>query len=322
MAGVVISLYIASRLRSEAQAVKVYTLRVGSSEGGRGALSSRVGRTLRVGAFNIAHGRGPGEGKSNWSGGDEAERTRRLDAIGRQIKANDLDLLVLNEVDFDSSWSGRTNQARFLAQAAGFNFVVEQRNFDVALPALHFRFGNALLSKLPIRRAEPLPYPALSRIESVLVGRKNGLLAELELPWATADGQGATLRVVPVHFEPRSEAVRVESARLFHDLLNQESSPLLLLGDFNSTFNRSPGGELTQASENAIDVMLSGDAFATIVPKAGVLADTTFPIPDPKQTLDWIFVSSELQLGSKEVVQSPLSDHAMIVAEIRSAETR
>lgn len=91
--------------------------------------------TLRIGAYNIAHGRGTADG--NWSGGDENERRGRLNAIAELITAADLDVVVLNEVDFAATWSYHVNQAAWIAEATEFPYWVEQRNLD-----FRFAYGS------------------------------------------------------------------------------------------------------------------------------------------------------------------------------------
>lgn len=73
---------------------------------------------LSIASYNIAHGRGLAE--SNLSGGTKAERLDRLDKIAALLRDVDADIVVLNEVDFDSSWSYSINQAEYLAQRAGY----------------------------------------------------------------------------------------------------------------------------------------------------------------------------------------------------------
>jgi len=74
--------------------------------------------------------------------------------------------VVLNEADFDATWSGGINQAQWIAKHAGYPYHVEQRNYDVSLPFFKPRFGNAILSRWPILDAEQIELPAVSKWES------------------------------------------------------------------------------------------------------------------------------------------------------------
>ena len=135
--------YAGNRIISPRNAIQISGLNVDHGD--------RLGQSmseLRIGTFNIAHGRGTAS--SNWQGGDEAERLARLREIAQLVQERQLDVLVLNEVDFSAAWSSHLNQAEFIASAAGFPYRVEQRNIDAATPLFSFRFGNAVLSKYPI----------------------------------------------------------------------------------------------------------------------------------------------------------------------------
>ncbi|MDX1631709.1 MAG: hypothetical protein R3234_07600, partial [Thermoanaerobaculia bacterium] len=138
--------------------------------------------SIRILAWNIAHGRGSGDRgwARNWMGGDREERSRRLDRIGRVLREVAADLVVLNEVDFDAVWSGGIDQAEVLARLAGYPVRVEQRNFDLSLPGLDFAFGNAILSRVPVLEARRLELPVHSRLEEVIAGTKSSALVVVE----------------------------------------------------------------------------------------------------------------------------------------------
>ena len=67
------------------------------------------GGCLRIGTYNIAHGRGPGPYKNSRELLAKEDVLKRLTQIARLLRKERLDIAVLNEVDFDSLWSGRLN---------------------------------------------------------------------------------------------------------------------------------------------------------------------------------------------------------------------
>ena len=87
-----------NRMLSPFRAVRLVKMGVPPADG---ALFSR---RLRIGTYNIAHGRGTAT--SNWEATDRATHLDRCRQIAQRLKPHDLDVLVLNEVDFDSAWSG------------------------------------------------------------------------------------------------------------------------------------------------------------------------------------------------------------------------
>ena len=104
---------------------------------------------VRVVTYNIAHGRGLAG--SNWQIGGREAQLERLDQIAGLLRDQRADIVVLNEVDFGAIWTSNVNQAVYIAEKAGFPFVAEQRNFDMAMPLASLRWGNAILRKYPIK---------------------------------------------------------------------------------------------------------------------------------------------------------------------------
>ena len=128
--------------------------------------------SIRVAAWNIAHGRGSGD--SNWKeGGDE--KRGRVKQIAAMIKTFDADVVVLNEVDFSATWSGGFDQADLIAREAGYSVYLKQTNLDFGFLVGRWYFGNAILSRLPISEPEVVNLTPLAQWESWLVGHKRSL---------------------------------------------------------------------------------------------------------------------------------------------------
>jgi endonuclease/exonuclease/phosphatase family metal-dependent hydrolase len=268
--------------------------------------------TVRVLAWNIAHGRGGVRSGhlQNWRGGTTEERIARLARIAEVIRRADADVVVLNEVDFQSGWSGDVNQAEVLARSAGYGTWVEQRNYDLRLPFWTLSFGNAVLTRLPVRHVEGLDLPPHSALEAWLFGAKTASLVRLETPIGS-------LALVPVHLEVRSEVTRLSAIPLLDSLRVREPAPLVLAGDFNSSPLDWPGaGERT-----ALGALLEGGwqgLRALLEPGA---SQWTFPTYAPERAIDWILAEPPLRVVAEHVLPDAgeLSDHQPIVAEIRRA---
>lgn len=264
--------------------------------------------TLRVLAWNIAHNRGDlRQGTlQNFRGGPEEVRGARLARIAGVIRAADADVVVLNEVDFDALWSGGLDQAETLARAAGYPTRVEVRSFDYGALGLDFAFGNALLSRLPVDTARPVPIPPHSRLEAVVIGAKTAAVVEL----ATAAGPVA---VVPIHLEFRSEATRLAAVPVLEGL-QDDAPPLILAGDFNSSPPGWPGARPVTALGALLDAGWSSPR-ADGAPGAGEL---TFPSPDPRRAIDWVLAEAPLRVLEARVVRgaAELSDHLPVLAVV------
>jgi endonuclease/exonuclease/phosphatase family metal-dependent hydrolase len=264
-----------------------------------------AGSELKVMTWNIAHGRGLAEG--NWEGGSKAARELRLDSIAEALRAEGADVVVLNEVDFDSSWSGGVNQAEAIAQRAGYPYVVEQRNLDTRLGPLRWAFGNAVLSRYPIADAEVIDLPAHALHEAILAGKKRGVLVTLALH------EGRRLQIAAVHLEHRLEEVRVQGAREIVRQLKARAlpTPTLVVGDLNSAPEGDPAHQTDEAGANALHVLLEEGGLSAAA------AGRTFPADAPRFVIDWILTSPELSTTSLEVVPSLESDHRPVLASVR-----
>jgi len=264
--------------------------------------------TVRIACYNIAHGRGLAS--SNWEGGTAEERKARLSDIAELLKSLDADIVVLNEVDFDSSWSLSTNQVRFLATQADYSYWSEQRNLDFRVLIWKWRFGNAILSKYPIVEASFVDLPAFSALETFFVGKKRGLNCIVDI-------NGEKVQIVAVHFEHRSEAVRAQSAKVIAEIASSSKVPTIAAGDFNSTPTGFPASSSDATFGNAMDVLDESGLFQRLPElPSGSLEELTFHAARPKSIIDWILVARNFQIIEYRVEPSILSDHRPVVAEI------
>ncbi|MEM7313169.1 MAG: endonuclease/exonuclease/phosphatase family protein [Planctomycetota bacterium] len=263
--------------------------------------------SIRVACYNIAHGRGTV--LSNHKGGDRTTRKQRLDQIAQQLLDINADVVVLNEVDFDSSWSYGVNQAEYLAEKAGYAYRAEQRNLDFRVVHRTWRFGNAILSKYPIESAQVIDLPEFETYETWLAGKKRGIRGVINL------GE-IKLQVLGVHLSHRSESVRVASARLMNSTLNANPLPTIAMGDFNSTLIGFPNSQTDESGNNAMEVLKSGQW--RMRPESPPASDDelTFHSTDPKSVIDWILISDTVEFRDYQVVASELSDHRMVYADV------
>lgn len=299
--------YLAVRMQSRSNAVKVYDRQ------GNPADRLREDSALRVVCHNIAHGRGGKFGCGNFEGTPK-EKKERVAQIGRLLKDMKPDIIVLNEADFSSVWSGHQNQAEIIARESGMPYLATQRNFDAAIPFASLRFGNAILSRYPISNARLIEFPPLSRYEKRFFGNHDGLICEITLP------DGGKVRVLAVHLETRSETIRVQCARTILTLRAESDIPMIAAGDFNSTPAGFPAHNLGKAGDNAMDILLGNGAFSTLpaVPPPDP-AELTFPSEAPRSLIDWILVQSPLKIMERRAIKSNLSDHLPVFARVGSA---
>jgi len=267
---------------------------------------------VRVLAWNIAHGRGNvgPHPLRNWRG-SASERDTRLRRIAGILRNVDADVVVLNEVDFDAAWSDGVNQAKFLAEAAGYPIRVEQRNFDFRAPFLRFGFGNAVLSRLPVEEVRWVELPAHSALEQLVAGSKEGVLVRLR----TADG---AIGVVAVHLEYRGEETRLAAVPVFDSVARAWAAPLVLAGDFNT----APPGWPFVGRPTALGDLMELGWRSPRAEGAPAVDELTFPTYSPAESRDWILAEPPLRIVESRVVHAAadLSDHAPVVARVEFVE--
>ena len=262
--------------------------------------------TFRVAAWNIAHARGP-EGTSNWNG----PRAQRLNDIADLIATWDADVVVLNEVDFDCTWSSRQNQAAWIAERAGYPHYATQRNYDVSLPFFLLRFGNAVLSRWPIEGVQRVTLPHVAKWEAVLIGRKDALRVTIRRGTQQA-------RVLAVHLDVRDRRVRQDSVPKLSRFASVDMPPLIVAGDFNCKLIEVDGAASGPEVTESAGTRLRDEASLAWVPDAAQAElGGSFPAIQPNRLIDYILADPRLPMTRLEVVNSTLSDHRPLVADLQ-----
>jgi endonuclease/exonuclease/phosphatase family metal-dependent hydrolase len=268
---------------------------------------------LRVACYNIAHGRGTVA--SNWEGGSQEERATRLGQIADVLRDIDADIVVLNEVDFDCSWSHGINQARDLAEKAGYPYWVEQRNLDFRILVWKWRFGNAVLSKYPITAARAVPLPGDSRWKTVLAGKKRGVLCDV----LVGDQR---IQVIGAHLSHRSESVRVKSAAMMAKIAGKSRYPTIVAGDLNSTPPGFPHSARDANGNNALDALDRSQYFVRSPQMPPIAASAmTFSSFQPRMVIDWILIPRDWTFLRYSVESTELSDHRPVWADVAPTES-
>ena len=243
------------------------------------------------------------------SGGDREQRNERLRSIGELLRDINADVVVLNEVDFNSTWSYGVNQARELAIEAGYAFVAEQRNLDFQIVFGSWQFGNVVLSRYPISNASLVNYPSLRTWEAVLAGKKRGMLCQI-------DFNGQPVTVAAIHLSHRSEDLRLASAEMILARVHGVAHPIILAGDFNSSPSDFPHSQQTSSNDNTIDMLDRANCLRRRPTEGPADSEYTFRSNVPDRTIDWIMISNDCQFNSYRAVDSQLSDHRPVVADV------
>lgn len=249
------------------------------SRGGSEKRGSNFGRrepvrvSVRFMTYNIRSARGM-DGRLN------------LERIARVIRAENPDIVALQEVDFNRPRTRRQDQALELASLLGYHHA-----FEAARSWPGSEYGNALLSRFPLVdcRRICLPKPARMPVEArclmqCVVESPEGLLSV----WNTHLGLLAGER-------------RAQVELLVRHLEENSSLPVVLCGDFNAR---------PQAKE------LKGIGLHL----ARVPSQRTFPGILPVIHLDHVFHSRHLEVVKSFVPKSLLarsaSDHLPLIVDL------
>ena len=278
------------------------------------SVAAEIDTTVRVATWNIAHGRGATF--DNWAG-DGDSKQERLKEISKLIVEMDADIVVLNEVDFSSTWSGGHDQAETIAQLTGYRYMVKQSNLDFGFVYGRWHFGNVLLSRFPVSEVEVVEFAPVNQWESWVVGCKRGLACTVEL------GPENSVSVVGLHLESRSESVRVKEAADVARIVKRLKHPLIVAGDLNTTPPGAPRSNTDEDGKNAFEELVKTTGLSYSPLLSPTEQELTFSAMDPQTTIDWIlFAQPDFSLVDQKVVSTQLSDHLPVVAELKLEATR
>ncbi len=232
-------------------------------------------QALTVATYNIRHGRG-------------MDNVVDLDRTAAALAALQADLIGLQEVDRLVQRSGRVDEPAVLGAALGM-----QHAFGAFMPYQGGEYGLAILSRLPIFRAEALRLPDGNE-------PRVALLAEIELP------NGRRVLAVNVHFDwVENDSFRLRQVEALAAVLDTVSLPAVLLGDFNDV----PGSRTMERwSARFVEVEKPAqDRF-------------TFSSTAPEKEIDHILLWPRTRWETREsrvVSDSVTSDHRAFVARLR-----
>ena len=247
------------------------------------------GTVLRVATLNLAHGR---KDSFNQLFVGEDSHKENLDDIAEVLNKHKPHIVALQEADAESRWSGGFDHVAYLASGAEYPWRAHESNAESWL----FSYGTALLSGLPLIETikhtfEPSP-PTLA---------KGFVLAQIE--WPSADeNKSRKVDVISVHLDFSRQSVREKQINEMLEILSARMNPTIILGDFNSEW---------LAEVSGIKELVTKSRFVTYEPHG----NNHNSYKDKR--LDWILISKDMEFVSYQVLPDTLSDHAMIVSDIR-----
>ncbi len=251
-------------------------------------------RSIRVMTWNVDHG-------------------AELDRIATEMKANPVDLCLLQEVDWDTARAGEQDVAAELARRLGLNgsYGIEFEELSQERGKAAY-IGQATLTRLPIKSSRVLRFehqsgfwkprswiPSSMPLMQRRLGDRIALVSELEF-------SGKLLVVYNAHLESRS-AGRIQDHQLGEMINDSRRYPsgtaIILGGDLNTKY--LPSIFLHQLEANGFRSAL------------GEHIERTHKIA---MALDWIFAKGPVRLSNGSVRRnSKGSDHYPVYGTLEPA---
>lgn len=226
---------------------------------------------LRIMTYNIRYGKGI-DGRVD------------LNEIAKVIEEANVDIVGLQEVEESSPRSRFINQTRYLAEELGMYAV-----FGPAISIGPYGYGNAILSRFPILSFTI--HPVSSSRE-----HRNFIKGEISIG-------GHPITFISTHLGLSHEE-RLRHVEKIVDIIAEETRPLFIVGDFNST-------------PDSLEVKKMRAYVDDTHRKGGSDPRYTFASDNLQYRIDYIFTCTRSSVIHTEIIESFASDHLPVLTEVR-----
>ena len=238
---------------------------------------------LTVASYNILHG-------ENDELRQQGMHVIDLDRTAETIRALKADICGLNEVR-NQNGEGLCNQAEVIAEKLGMHVF-----FAKAIHIQNGEYGNALLSRYPIRAAYTVPIQTTAQERGDRTHFEDRVLLV-----ATLDVQGNPLTVMVCHFGLQ-DIEKEKAIALLRQEVEKVDTPLIFMGDLNLTPDTAYYRELTSFLQDSCE-----ETSAAVY---------TFARSERSCKIDYIFTNSACRVRLFGVAEIGVSDRLPIRAEI------
>lgn len=256
--------------------------------------------SLKLMSYNIRVGKGGGPWNDDSSKAD-------LEPVAKVIESHQPDIVGLQEVDRNRKRTGKKDQPGELSSRLGMHSAF-QPSFSISVPGGDDEeYGNALLSRFPINSSERflLFKPDYSKTNPKY---PNYYSEQRSVLYSTVSVEGTTVHVFATHLGLTADQ-REQQVDQILEMMAKHEGPKVLFGDFNA-----------EPSETAMQRLAS--KYTDVFKAVGASDEDRKSFPaglNPKGAIDYIFVSSEFEVLSAEVIRdaSLASDHNPVIATVR-----
>lgn len=243
---------------------------------------------LKFMTYNICHGKDFSKAVD-----EDVVNIVKLDQIANIINKYNPDVVGLNEVYDKGELPEYENQAKKIAEMAGYKYYKFAEGFDYEW----CNIGNAILSKYPIVKCEEYHIPTLpenEREEDTWYEPRVLLVCDLNV-----DGQ--IVRVIPTHFGLVDFELK-SIVKKSSEIIDNTTTPMVLMGDFNVR----PNDERLQPLYDRLKSVSKEVGDNTL----------TFASYNTYTLIDYFFVSKTAKIISYGVHDERASDHRPLTCEI------
>ncbi|WP_224246180.1 endonuclease/exonuclease/phosphatase family protein [Hyalangium gracile] len=251
------------------------TAQPGHAAGARAPEEARESGHLRLMTYNIK------------------SATRGLDDVVEVIRSARPDIVALQEVDCRSRRAGRLDQAAVLAERVGLSYHGHFRTRDMYGGA----YGIALLSRFPVESLAQYALPVNEGGEPRTV-----VHAVLRV-----EGREVSVYLTHLIHSPFRSRIRLRQGVLIAGLLERDSRPRILMGDFND-------------GPDSLTVRLLRRRMVDVFDASGSGPSGTFQLPLPflpSVRIDYVLASDAFTPLASRVPRVEASDHYPVIADVR-----
>ena len=236
----------------------------------------------------------------NMHAGKDATGVDNLQRIATLVDSVDADIVLLQEVDRNTTRSGRVDQPATLARLTGRHVA-----FGKSLDYQGGEYGIAILSRWPITSDTTLPLPI-----DPPQPRSGGSYEPRAALRVTIAAPGGPLAVVNTHLDAsgddrwRRQEIRTVIAIV--DSLRSRGVPTLAGGDINST------------PESEVQATARGAGLRDAWSACGSGAGLTYPADSAVKRIDYLYLTGSATCSGAAVITSQASDHRPVLFIVRN----
>jgi endonuclease/exonuclease/phosphatase family metal-dependent hydrolase len=209
-----------------------------------------------------------------------------LEALATIIEDSEADVVGLQEISRGWLIWSSTDMLTWLSQRLGMPYV--------SGPTADAQWGNAVLSRYPIVRAETFPLPT----EELLI-RRGYIVAEIDIG-------GGTITLIDTHLAHRGSTNNAA----------REMQAAAIANAWDGAANTVIVGDMNAPPEADSMLTLSNAGLVNVAAEICHQPVLTSPATDPHRQIDYIWISPDLWASECEVGQTLASDHLPVVATI------